>query len=478
LRVPAALDPTGPLRHRLRSVLGRPALATTLVALVLGSGVPVAAADPHLPPVPTRQDVTDARRAVSATTRSVQAIQASLLLAQGRLERSSLVAEQASEAYNGARWRLQVAETEVRSSVQAADRARRSVTRQRRAIGALMAASYQQSSQLTALGAMIRADGPEGVLNQYAAFQGASESLQADYDAFAAAVAVAKVFARKAHEARARQLRLVDEAAAARREAARSAQQALTQEQAVAAERDRLVAELAAVQAVSYSIAADRQQALEERARRRAAEQARREAEAAARAEAARRLVAAAAEAEADEAPAAAPAAPVAPAPEPQPDAEVPSTGVPTPIAPPSPPAPAPPPAPPPPLPPTPEASRGAEQAVAFARAQLGEPYRWAAAGPSAWDCSGLMMGAWAAGGVSLPHYSAAQYAAGTPITAGDLRPGDLVFWATSSSPASIHHVAMYLGDGLVLHAPRTGRPVSIDSMYYWVPPRLFARVG
>jgi cell wall-associated NlpC family hydrolase len=67
------------------------------------------------------------------------------------------------------------------------------------------------------------------------------------------------------------------------------------------------------------------------------------------------------------------------------------------------------------------------------------------------------MMGAWAAGGVSLPHYSAAQYAAGTPITAGDLRPGDLVFWATSSSPASIHNDA-----GLI----------------YWVPPRLFARVG
>jgi cell wall-associated NlpC family hydrolase len=87
------------------------------------------------------------------------------------------------------------------------------------------------------------------------------------------------------------------------------------------------------------------------------------------------------------------------------------------------------------------------------------------------------MMGAWAAGGVSLPHYSAAQYAASTPISVSQLRPGDLVFWGTTSSPSSIHHVAMYLGDGMIIHAPRTGRPVEIDSMYYWIPPNFFGRV-
>ena len=81
------------------------------------------------------------------------------------------------------------------------------------------------------------------------------------------------------------------------------------------------------------------------------------------------------------------------------------------------------------------------------------------------------------AGGVSLPHYSAAQYAASTPISSSQLRPGDLVFWGTSSSPSSIHHVAMYLGGGMIIHAPRTGRPVSIDSMYYWIPPNFFGRV-
>jgi cell wall-associated NlpC family hydrolase len=124
-----------------------------------------------------------------------------------------------------------------------------------------------------------------------------------------------------------------------------------------------------------------------------------------------------------------------------------------------------------------PAPSGGAASAIAFARAQLGEPYVWGAAGPDSWDCSGLTMQAWAAGGVSLPHYSVAQYDAATPISAAELRPGDLVFWGSTSSPGSIFHVALYAGDGMIIHAPRTGRPVTLDSMYYWVPPNFFGRV-
>ncbi len=86
-------------------------------------------------------------------------------------------------------------------------------------------------------------------------------------------------------------------------------------------------------------------------------------------------------------------------------------------------------------------------------------------------------MAAWQAGGVALPHYSVAQYDATTPITASQLRPGDLLFWGTTSDPGSIHHVALYAGDGMMVHAPRTGRPVTFESMYYWVPPNFFGRV-
>ena len=101
---------------------------------------------------------------------------------------------------------------------------------------------------------------------------------------------------------------------------------------------------------------------------------------------------------------------------------------------------------------PAPAPSGDAAAAVAFAAAQLGDAYRWGAAGPDSWDCSGLMMMAWRAGGISLPHSSAGQYAASTPIGAGDLRPGDLVFWG--ASPSGIYHVAMYVGGGEIIHAP------------------------
>ncbi len=83
-------------------------------------------------------------------------------------------------------------------------------------------------------------------------------------------------------------------------------------------------------------------------------------------------------------------------------------------------------------------------------------------------------MMAWRAGGKSLPHWSVAQFQQSTRIGVGSLRKGDLVFWG--GSPGSIHHVAMYIGNGQIIHAPRTGQPVQINSMYYWVPPNYFAR--
>ena len=100
----------------------------------------------------------------------------------------------------------------------------------------------------------------------------------------------------------------------------------------------------------------------------------------------------------------------------------------------------------------------------------------WGADGPDAWDCSGLTMGAWGAGGTYLPHYSVAQYEQSTPISAEQppaRGPGVL---GSSSSPSSIFHVALYIGGGQIIHAPRTGRPVSQESMYYWTTPNFYAR--
>ena len=102
-------------------------------------------------------------------------------------------------------------------------------------------------------------------------------------------------------------------------------------------------------------------------------------------------------------------------------------------------------------------ASGRASAAVSSALAQLGDPYVYGAAGPSSFDCSGLTMYAWAAAGVSIPHASSMQTQAGTPVSVSSLMPGDLVFYY---SPIS--HVAMYIGDGKVVHAPHTGSFVQI----------------
>jgi cell wall-associated NlpC family hydrolase len=110
--------------------------------------------------------------------------------------------------------------------------------------------------------------------------------------------------------------------------------------------------------------------------------------------------------------------------------------------------------------------SGAAGRAVAFARAQLGKPYIWGAAGPSSYDCSGLTMAAYRAAGVWLPRVSRAQWGAGPHVGLGSLAPGDLVFFARSTgNPATIHHVGMYIGGGAMIEAPYSGATVRVSSV-------------
>ena len=99
--------------------------------------------------------------------------------------------------------------------------------------------------------------------------------------------------------------------------------------------------------------------------------------------------------------------------------------------------------------------SKGAT-ALSFAKKQLGDKYKYAAAGPDRWDCSGLTMKAWAAAGVTLPHNSAAQYKIGKKVKKSELKAGDLVFFYSGPS-----HVGIYAGDGKIVHAPGSGKKVS-----------------
>jgi cell wall-associated NlpC family hydrolase len=104
--------------------------------------------------------------------------------------------------------------------------------------------------------------------------------------------------------------------------------------------------------------------------------------------------------------------------------------------------------------------------AAAWALDQLGAPYRWGAAGPDAFDCSGLVLRAWEAAGVILPRVAAHQYGAGAHLPVADAGAGDLVFFADDpADPATIVHVGIALGDGRMVDAPFTGAVVRIDPL-------------
>jgi cell wall-associated NlpC family hydrolase len=104
-----------------------------------------------------------------------------------------------------------------------------------------------------------------------------------------------------------------------------------------------------------------------------------------------------------------------------------------------------------------------ARKAVSFALAQVGKPYVFGAAGPGAYDCSGLTMAAWASAGVHLPHSAAEQYSYGVHVPESGLEPGDLLFFYQP-----IGHVTIYVGDGLMVSAPTEGEDVQVVPLSYF----------
>jgi cell wall-associated NlpC family hydrolase len=107
------------------------------------------------------------------------------------------------------------------------------------------------------------------------------------------------------------------------------------------------------------------------------------------------------------------------------------------------------------------KASKGAK-ALAYAKRQLGDRYRYGGTGPSSWDCSGLTRGAWKHAGKKIPRTSQGQARAGKKVSKSKLRKGDLVFFYSGKS-----HVGIYAGKGKVIHASRPGKPVAYIKMKY-----------
>jgi len=100
--------------------------------------------------------------------------------------------------------------------------------------------------------------------------------------------------------------------------------------------------------------------------------------------------------------------------------------------------------------------------ALRYALSQRGKPYLWGAAGPDAYDCSGLVVWAFAQEGISLPHYTGSLWNSGMHVSRDQLEPGDLVFFF-----ADISHVGIYLGNGLMVDAPSAGQVVQVQAVFW-----------
>ncbi|MGW3076519.1 MULTISPECIES: NlpC/P60 family protein [unclassified Kitasatospora] len=106
---------------------------------------------------------------------------------------------------------------------------------------------------------------------------------------------------------------------------------------------------------------------------------------------------------------------------------------------------------------PVPSASGRAGAIIGFAQAQLGKPYGWGKNGPASFDCSGLTSQAYRAAGVTISRTSEEQWKDGPHVDRANLQPGDLVFFYND-----LHHVGLYIGDGKMIHAPRTGKNIEV----------------
>ncbi|MGA4539795.1 C40 family peptidase [Uniformispora flossi] len=379
---------------------------------------------------PDAADVARAQLDAQAKGTAVDRIQAELDRSRTDLDRLSADAGLAVEAYNGARVGARGAALAADAARERADAAGAAVDRAREDLGRVAADAYRQggSAGLGELRAILDAPTPADALLRTEAVRRVVRERE-DTVRRGAAAAKNAADARRSADAAARTAREAEENAAERRQAAATAvaaQEARVRD--VAARHEALVVELAAARSTSVALERQRQDGLAAEAQRRAEDEARRQAEAAAQAaETPSRL-----------------------APGDRPDDGARQKRA----------APA----------------KGAAAAIAYAKAQLGKPYVWGGEGPDGFDCSGLVMQAWRRAGVKLTHFAATQYAESHPVAYRDLRPGDLVFWTETPRARDIHHVAMYLGDGKMIHAPRTGDVVKISNLFSMGTPDFYAR--
>jgi cell wall-associated NlpC family hydrolase len=411
------------------------AVALTMLAGLVG---PAATADPNT--LPSAQDVAKANAAVGSTAQQVGVLEAQLAQSQAQMEALGVAVGQAAEAYDGALYALQQAQQQSAAAGRAAATAQADLAAARQQVGELGAAAYKSGGSLATFAAFLTGSSPDGLLGAASTMQVLANRQDAVLDRVRAQQVVTQVLDKQASSALAAVQQAADKARVAKATVEAKVSAQAGQVQQLTAGTATLTRQLAALQARSSQLTAARQAGLARIAREkaaRAAELARQQA--AARAASSRSTSSGGSSTGGTGGGSGSGASTGSPA----------GTGI----------------------APGPGGSSSGTAAdglaaVAFARAHLGDTYVWAAAGPSTWDCSGLTMVAWQAGGVSMPHYAAAQYAQGLKVSRDQLRPGDLVFFGTNPSDyQSIYHVGIYIGGGQMIEAPYTGSVVRISSI-------------
>jgi cell wall-associated NlpC family hydrolase len=419
--------------------LARAAVALTgaLLVPVLGSlGAQAATATPTPPSLPSARQVQQAQAAASAKAAKVKAVEAALVAASARLDDARVTAEQAAEAYNAARIRLAAADRAAQLSRSTAAGATATYDRARADVGRLASQVYRNGGDLSEISAFLGQGGPQDVLDRAAMIDNLGAKRARAMQRLDATRVVAYLLQQQADDALRRQ-RAATAALVTVRDQAESATDAAAATVAAAeAEQAKLLVELAELRHTSAALEQQRQVAL------------------AARAAAGQHQggsggsdsgSGSAGSGGAGSGGAGSGGAGSDGSGSDGSGSDGSGSGVPVPTG-------------------SPHGSSSAgTEAVAWAKQQLGLPYRWGGAGPDSYDCSGLTMRAWQHAGVALPHYAASQYAQSAKVPYSGIRPGDLIFYATDPGrPSSIHHVTMYIGGGRMIEAPYTGANVRI----------------
>ena len=451
-----------------RRLLHRGVGVGAVLALSLGL-VPSAVADPQTPP--SQQDIQAARTAENLAAASVAQLEVELARLSVVSDQAMVDVQVAAEDYLTASDQLATSEAQATQAQERAASAQTDLEAARQELTAIALEAYRSGGSMGMLEAVLSADGYQDVVERTVAYQQFGSRADAAVQRFDASRIVADALTRRAGVAVAARQAAKVQADAALQKAQQTQARAARQVADAATQRTVLIGVLAARHHTTAALESQRQDAVDAERRRRA--------DAAARA------------ARATEPPVQTPA-PTSSTPAPKPTTttpDPPTTTTPNPPATtPDPPAATTPnpPATTPPDPPaatTPDppassdpyglgtgtslssASQG-QAAANWAKTKTGLPYGLGASGPDAYDCSGLTSSAWATQGIAISRTSRTQYKQVKKISYNDLRPGDLVFWATNTGNAdSIYHVAIWIGGGQIVEATVPGVTSRVTSM-------------